>query len=270
MNKTIFFDGGTGTELQKHGITDNPATVNITHPQIITEIHSAYVQAGANIITANTFGAYSHKIDNFAQVITRAMENARAATHEKCLVTLDMGPTGLTLEPYGDTPAETAAEIFAATISHGVKNGADIILIETMMDLNELEIAVTAAKATKLPVYATMSFDPTGRTMYGANIKNMVELLTRLKVDAMGINCGQGLDGYKTIIADLLRLTDLPVIVQPNAGLPEMVNGAATYTLPPQDFAAFMADISNMGVKILGGCCGTTPAHIAAMVEKIQ
>ena len=271
MNKTLFFDGGTGTELQKLGITDSPVVANITHPQAIQRVHHAYLQAGANIITANTFGAYCHKHNNFKQIISAAFDNARTAIanispHTNTLVVLDLGPTGLMLEPYGDIPVSEMASIYQKTITHGVASGADAILIETMMDLNELEIAVTEAIKSNLPILATMSFDVNGRTMYGASIKDMVNLLEHLKADAIGINCGHGLAGYKTQVAELTNLTKLPVIVQPNAGLPEIKNGMAKYNLSPIEFAEFMAEMSNLGVKILGGCCGTTPAHIAEMV----
>ena len=271
-SNVIFFDGGTGTELQKLEITHNPVVANITRPQAITGVHRAYLQAGANIVTANTFGAYSHKHDNFAEIIAAAMANARAAVAEvgPAWVVLDLGPTGLLPEPYGDVTVQEMADIFAKTIEAGAANGADAILIETMMDLNELEIAVTEAKKTGLPVFATMSFDPNGRTMYGASLQDMVQLLQGLQADALGINCGQGLAGYKNLVAELVQLTELPVIVQPNAGLPENEGGVAVYKLPPAEFAQFMSEIAGLGVKLLGGCCGTTPAHIAAVVEKVR
>ena len=304
LNTRLFFDGGTGTLLQKHGISGDPVAANISHPHAITDVHRAYLQAGANVITANTFGAYRHKHDNFAEIIAAAMANARAAVGDTAVpfnsnlrtaqttplkrsslsacsqvelnrnaygayIVLDMGPTGLMLEPYGDTTAEELADIFSQTIKQGAAQGADAILIETMMDLNELEIAAAEAKKTGLPVLATMSFDPSGRTMYGASIADLAGLARRLQLDAVGINCGQGLAGYKTLAAELVSLAGRPVIVQPNAGLPEVVNGEARYNLSPAEFAEFMADIAGMGVQILGGCCGTTPAHIAAVVQRV-
>lgn len=270
FNRRLFFDGGTGTELQKLGVSGDPVAANISHPQAIIDVHRAYLQAGANVITANTFGAYRHKHENFAEIIAAAMANARAAIGGgDAHVVLDLGPTGLMLEPYGDTTEEEIADIFAQTIKHGATHGADAILIETMMDINELEIAITEAKKTGLPVIATMSFDPNGRTMYGASIADLADLARRLQINAVGINCGQGLAGYKTLITELVSLADMPVIVQPNAGLPEMVDGAARYNLSPSDFAEFMAEVAGLGVQILGGCCGTTPAHIAAVVQRV-
>lgn len=271
-NKKLFLDGGTGTEFHKLGLTVDPVTVNLSHPQAVADLHSAYLGAGANIVTANTFGAYSHKHANFAQIIAAAMENAKTAisSHLTTWIALDMGPTGLMLEPYGDVTPEEAANIFAETIEHGVKNGADLILIETMMDINEMEIAVIEAKKTGLPVFATMSFNANGRTMYGSSVKDMAELLKTLGVDALGMNCGEGLSAYAPLVEELLSATDLPVIFQPNAGLPEIVDGLPKYSVTPEEYAIFMADMASKGVAVLGGCCGTTPGHIAAMVGKCE
>ena len=270
-NKKLFIDGGTGTEFHKQGLTGDPVTANLSHPQTVVDLHRAYAHTGADIITANTFGAYSHKHANFLEIIAAAIANAKAAVQgDNKYIALDMGPTGLMLEPYGDVTAEEAAAIFAQTIQTGVENGVDLILIETMMDLSELEIAVTEAKKTGLPVFATMSFNANGRTMYGVSIGDMVALLERLQVDALGMNCGEGLDAYASLIDELLLATNLPVIFQPNAGLPEVVNGMPQYNIRPEDYANFMTAMANKGVSILGGCCGTEPAHIAAMVRKCK
>jgi len=265
---SVFVDGGTGTELQKLGITCEPVLANVTYALEVQTIYSEYINVGANIVTANTFGAYAHKYENYAELISVAFTNARiAAGNKKVWVALDLGPTGLMLEPYGDVSCDEAAEIFAKTIDAGVKNLADFILIETMMDLNELEIAIVQAKKTGLPVFATMTFDSNGRTMYGTSISDMVKLAEKLGVDAVGMNCGSGLDVYKTLVPELLALTQLPAIVQPNAGLPEVIDSKVNYDLSPEAFGAFMSDLKKQGVRVLGGCCGTTPAHIAEMVR---
>jgi len=258
-------DGGTGTEFLKMGITCDPVLANLSHPQAVEDLHLAYLQAGADVITANTFGAYSHKHKNFTEIIDAAMAHTRAAVKKAGhgMVALDMGPTGLTLEPYGDATREEIATIFAATVEHGAQQ-ADLILIETHTDLQELELAVTAALKPGLPVWATMSFDTRGRTMFGASVGEMVELLETLGVAALGLNCGQGLD-YAYIIEETLSLATVPIIFQPNAGLPKVVDGAVTYSVLPDEYGAFMAAMAGKGVTILGGCCGTTPAHIAAM-----
>lgn len=275
-NRRIFLDGGTGTLLLKQDITCEPVTVNITQPNVIIELHKKYLEAGANIITANTFGAYSHKHDNFGEMISAAIKNAKTAVAQHkneggnhAYVALDIGPTGLMLEPYGDVEHETAADIFADTISIGVECGADCILIETMMDINELEIAVREARKTSLPVFATMSIGSSGRTMYGASVGDMAALLDHLGVSAMGINCGEGPDACTTAIEALLAIAKVPVIFQPNAGMPEVLaNGQAVYNISPSQYAAQMLEMAAAGVAILGGCCGTTPEHIHAMVAK--
>jgi len=284
-NRRIFFDGAMGTELQKRGLNQDPAMLNLTHEKDITEIHLEYLAAGADIITANTFGAYSHKYDNAADMIKAAMRHAcKAITQyeEQChaaakeytgkWLALDLGPTGLMLEPYGDATPEESYKIFDEAIKVGAECGADLILIETMMDLAELELAVTAAKKTGLPVFATMSFDKNGRTMMGVSLEDMATSLEALGVDAIGMNCGFGPDVYVQLASNLSAITKLPIIVQPNAGmpLPSQPNPArpgeflpAKYSLSAEDFARAMALVNT---AILGGCCGTSPAHIAAIV----
>jgi len=291
----LFFDGAMGTELQKRGFSQDPAILNRTHPTEIISVHREYLEAGTDIITANTFGAYTHKHSDAAEMIEAAIAHGRKALSDfsnktdeakKCesgkapgttckrgdkWLALDLGPTGLMLEPYGDTTKEECQQIYNAAVNAGA--AADMILIETMMDLAELEIAVTEAKATGLPVFATMSFDKKGRTMMGASVGDMVSLLEGLGVDALGVNCGFGPDIYLPLVAELKEKTRLPIIVQPNAGMPvanvtESVGsgavGAVQYDLSVEDFAAAVA---SMGVDIMGGCCGTSPAHIKALIH---
>lgn len=265
--EVLFIDGGFGTEIHKLGFAGDPALANLQNPEAVTEVHRQYAVAGADIVTANTFGAYSHKYNNYAEMVKAAVACARDGS-QGAAVALDLGPTGLQLEPYGDATVEEVGSIFAATIAAAEKS-VDLIIVETMMDINELEIAVCKAKTTGLPVFATMTFNPNGRTMYGASIADMVELLERLEVDALGINCSEGPEGFAVFVPQLLAATKLPVAIQPNAGLPIMVDGKPTYNLPPAEYATFMADMQKQGVAILGGCCGTTPAHIAAMKKAI-
>jgi len=266
--RTFFFDGAMGTELQKLGITSAPVLANLSNPKEVQDVHKQYSEAGADILTANTFGAYYHNHSNYAQLISAAFNNARLV--HKGLVALDLGPTGLILEPYGTDTTDYVADIFTKTIDAGLKNNADLILIETMMDINELEIAAGLAKKTKLPIFGSMSFNENGRTMYGNSIKDIVECLDNLNVDAIGINCGNGFNNLNAFAVELLTLTRTPIFMQPNAGLPEMINGAITYTLTPQDYASFMLELKEHGVSILGGCCGTTPEHIKQMVRMCQ
>jgi len=268
-SRTIYFDGAMGTELQKMGLSEDPALLNLTHPGEIINIHRQYLDAGADIITANTFGAYSHKYSNASDMIKAAIAHGKKALEsnpDKWLA-LDLGPTGLMLEPYGDITEDECSKIYEEAIQTGAQLGADVILIETMMDLTELKIAVTAAKKANLPVFATMSFEKNGRTMMGVPIEDMVAMLESLGVDALGMNCGFGPDIYADLAAKLYGLTTLPIIIQPNAGLPITDDTLTTvrYNLTVDEFAATMA---LMNVKIKGGCCGTSPAHIAALVKQ--
>jgi len=262
--KKLIFDGGMGTCLQAKGLAGDPVEMNLTHGAEIIDIHRQYLAAGADVITANTFGAYVSKYPNAEKMIEAAIGHARTAGAKT--VALDMGPTGKMMEPFGDmTPEEAEAE-FSASAQAGKKYGADMILIETFFCLYELEAAVKAVKVTGLPVVATMTFDKKGRTTMGVSLSAMVELLAELGVDALGMNCGLGPDVYKDLLPDLLKATTLPVLVQPNAGLPESIDGKTVYTTTPADFAKVMAEINAGGCTHLGGCCGTTPAHISAMV----
>jgi len=282
----IFFDGAMGTELQKRGLNQDPAILNLSHGDVITDIHHEYLLAGADILTANTFGAYSHKHNNFADMIKNAMDYGQTALSQynrkfdnrapgKWLA-LDLGPTGLMLEPYGDTTHEECYKIYEDTVSLGAEYGADLILIETMMDPAELELAVTAAKKTGLPVFATMSFNQNGRTMMGTSLSDMAELLESYKADAIGMNCGFGPDAYVPLANELAGITNLPIIVQPNAGMPLPAQPdpdrpgeflPASYSLQAEEFARITASIN---AAILGGCCGTSPAHIAALIQQVS
>jgi 5-methyltetrahydrofolate--homocysteine methyltransferase len=265
----LIFDGGMGTCLQELGLTGDPVCLNLTHGAQITEIHRQYLTAGANILTANTFGAYTHKHPNAAELIAAAMENARAAAKNGCKIALDMGPLGQMMEPYGDMTFDEAYALFLQSAQAGAENGADMVLIETFFCVHELEAAVKAVKTTGLPIFATMTFDRRGRTTMGKTLKEMAELLESLGVAALGMNCGLGPDVYKRLLPDLLAVTGWPVLVQPNAGLPEIVDGQTRYNVTPEGFAQVMAEIAALGCTHLGGCCGTTPAHIAAVVDAI-
>jgi 5-methyltetrahydrofolate--homocysteine methyltransferase len=269
-----FFDGGMGTALQERGLTGDPVRFNVTRGETIIEIHREHLGAGADIITANTFGAYTHKHPDAEAIIKAAMEHAREAVKGSragnALIALDMGPLGQMLEPYGDMPFEEAHALFREAAQGGTANGADLILIETFYCINELEAAVTAAKTTGLPIFATMTFDKKGRTSMGVPIKKMAERLAELGADVIGMNCGLGPDVYKDLLPELLAAAQLPVLIQPNAGLPEIVDGQTRYNVTPAGFAETMADMAAMGCAYLGGCCGTTPAHIAEMIAACQ
>jgi len=250
-----------GTQLQEQGLTQDPVLYNLSHPYVIVDIHEAYLSAGADIITANTFGAYSHKHDNSCELIKAAIKNGRDSINgqKNKWLALDMGPTGQLLEPYGNMAEGKCLEIFRKAAHAGT--GADLILIETMMDLNELTLAVKAAKETGLPIFATMAFDKNGRTMMGNSIDDMLAALEG-EVQAIGINCGMPND-YAPLAMQLKEKTKLPIIVQPNAGIPHTSTlGEATYNLSPQEFAA---QLLVMDVQIMGGCCGTSPEYISLL-----
>ncbi|MCL2499009.1 MAG: homocysteine S-methyltransferase family protein [Defluviitaleaceae bacterium] len=265
----LFFDGGMGTLLHKQGLTGDPVRLNLTHGESVVDIHRQYIHAGADIITANTFGAYTHKYPDAEELIASALRHAREATANETRtvrIALDICPLGQMLEPYGDMTCDEAYALFLEAAQTGAANGADMVLVETFYCIHELEAAVHAAKAVNLPVFATMTFNEKGRTAMGASVGDMVALLEGLGVNALGMNCGFGPDIYKGLLPDLVKATRLPILIQPNAGLPVIIDGQTHYNVTPADFARTMTEIAAMGCTHLGGCCGTTPEHIEAMV----
>ena len=266
----LFFDGGMGTLLQRYGMGVGEASdmQNLINSEAVIEIHRQYIQAGADILTGNTLGAYALHYDNADEIIEAAvnhMKEAMRLAQSHRLMALDMGPTGKLLEPYGDLPFEDCYNIFLQAAQAGARAGVDLILIETMIDLEEMKAAVQAAKTTGLPVIATMTFDKNGRTMMGADMQAMAHLLESLKVDVLGMNCGYGPELYVELLPQLAKITQLPILVQPNAGLPELIDGETKYTMTPLDFAKSMVKMKE-NAALLGGCCGTTPDHIKEMI----
>ena len=261
-----FFDGGMGSMLQAAGLKagELPERLNLTNSQMILDVHNAYAEAGSEYITANTFGANCLKFENYDEIIKAGIKLAKS-TGKKVL--LDIGPTGKLLKPMGDLDFEEAIDIFAKTVTAG-KDGADAVLIETMSDTYEIKAAVLAAKENcDLPVFVTMIFDEKGRLLTGADVKTAVTMLEGLGVDALGLNCGLGPKQMIPLVEELRKWTSLPIIVQPNAGLPESVNGQTVYNVTPEEFTEDMEKIANLGVSYLGGCCGTTPKHISKMIS---
>lgn len=261
-----FFDGSMGTMLQSAGLAagELPELLNITDSEKVLAVHRAYAAAGSEYITTNTFGANRLKIKEPDEIIRAGVRLAKS-TGKK--VALDIGPTGKLLKPMGELDFEEAVDIFAQMINAG-KDGSDIVLIETMSDTYEIKAAVLAAKENcALPVFVTMIFDEKGRLLTGADVKTAVTMLEGLGVDAIGFNCGLGPAETLPLVEEIRKWTSLPVIVQPNAGLPESVNGKTVYNVSPADFARDMKKAADIGVSYLGGCCGTTPEHIKAMIE---
>lgn len=278
----LFFDGGMGTILQEKGLAagELPETWNISHGDTIRSLHRDYLDAGADIINTNTFGAnrLKYKADgeySLKRVIESAVELAKQAREESgrrdAFIALDIGPTGKLLKPMGDLAFEDAYQIFKEVVQIGTEAGADLILIETMSDTYEAKAAVLAAKENSaLPVIVTMIFGENGKLLTGAAPAAVAALLEGLSVDALGINCGLGPVQMKEIVRELISYTSIPVVVNPNAGLPRSENGKTVFDVGPEAFADVMGEIAGMGVSVLGGCCGTTPAHIRALKKRCQ
>lgn len=273
--KRVYFDGGMGTMLQKRGLkpSESPELWNIEHPDIIEQIHSHYLQAGANIITTNTFGVNSIKYSNYEELITNAISCAKNAIkgHDEAFVAFDIGPLGRFLEPIGDLPFEEAVEIFAKNIRVAYKCGVDLIVIETMTDSYETKAAVIAAKEnSNLPIFVTNVYDASGKMLTGANPESMVAMLEGLGVNAIGINCSLGPDKMIDIIKKYRENSSLPIIANPNAGLPVIIDNQTTYSMSSDLFSDWAIKLAQSGANILGGCCGTEPEYIRKTIEKTK
>ncbi len=271
----LFLDGGMGTLLQERGLSagELPETWNISHPDIIRDIHREYYDAGANVVSANTFGANLLKFSRqeLEDVIRSAFENARAAkemsqNNGEKFIALDIGPSGKLLRPYGDLDFEDAVTLFAETVKLGEKYGADLIFIETMNDSYETKAALLAAKEnSSLPVFVSNAYGKDMRLMTGASPAAMVAMLEGMGADAIGANCSLGPDMLAPVAEELLKYASVPVLLKPNAGLPEIRDGKTVYGISPTDFALQVKALVEKGIRICGGCCGTTPQFISAL-----
>ncbi len=277
LGKTpLFFDGAMGTMLQRCGLAAPgaaPELLCLTDPAAITKIHALYVQAGSQVVSSNTFGANALKLEGSGhtpgEIIAAAVACAKKSGAP--FVALDIGPLGRLLEPMGDLRFEQAYDLFREQITAGAAAGADLILIETMSDLYEVKAAVLAAKENcGLPVFCSMSFEADGRTFVGCDAVTAAVTLSGLGVDALGANCSVGPDLLRPVVDKLLRYSRVPVLVQPNAGLPQMHGGDAFYDMTPEAFAADVAEMVRAGVACVGGCCGTTPDFIKALRGAIR
>ena len=268
---TVLLDGAMGTMLQNAGLEAGaaPELLNIDKPELIEDIHRKYVEAGSQIVYANTFGANRYKLKNNSvkEIISAGISIAKKACGKKALVALDIGPIGQLLEPSGTMTFEEAYDIFKEQIIAG--ESADVIVFETMTDLYELKAAVLAAKEnSRQPIVCTMTFEENRRTFTGCCVSSMALLLNGLGVDAVGINCSLGPSQLIPICKELLEWTDMPVVLKPNAGLPDPVTGK--YDVSPEEFAEQMKYAASCGVKIFGGCCGTTPEYISALKKALD
>lgn len=267
-------DGGMGTMLQAAGLPvgHQPELWNLSHPDVITAIHRSYIDAGASVIYANTFGANRHKLPDcdISEIIAAAIANAKAAAVGTSAKTaLDIGPIGGLLEPLGNISFDEAYDIFREVVTAGERAGADLIVFETMSDLYEVKAGVLAAKEnTSLPVWVTMTFEADRRTFVGTTIPAMALTLEGLGVEAIGFNCSLGPKEMLSFAEELAEWTALPIILKPNAGLPDPATGE--YSVTPEDFAHELSKAADLGVAIIGGCCGTTPEYIKSLDSAVK
>ena len=275
----LYFDGAMGTQLQAAGLQpgENTDLWNLSHPEVVTGVHKAYIAAGANILKTNTFGANALKLAGTGhtvdEVVAAAFANAHRAWDEsgapsdRRFTALDLGPTGKLIEPFGDLPFEKAVDLYAEMVRAGVRAGADLILIETQSDTYEAKAAMVAARENSdLPFFVTFTFDKDGKLLNGADVETAMILADALGAAAVGFNCGGGPDVIQELVLRARAVTDLPLIANPNAGLPETKDGVTTWGVTADGFAADMAVICRRGASILGGCCGTGPDYIRAVV----
>ena len=276
-NNIVYLDGGMGTLLQKSGLQPGelPEHWNISHPEVIREIHKNYYDSGSNVVNTNTFGANTLKfsIDELDEIICHAVKNADEARKaslgkQEKFIALDVGPTGKLLKPLGDLDFEDAVKIFAETIRLGVKYGVDLITIETMNDSYETKAAVLAAKENSdLPIIVTNAYGENGRLMTGANPAVMAAMLEGMGVDAIGANCSLGPKQLMGVMDELLKYCSVPVAFKPNAGLPKSDGKVTYYDVDADEFAQDIKLSVENGVRIVGGCCGTTPEYIKKVCE---
>lgn len=282
----LFFDGGMGTLLQERGLMagEVPETWNILHPEIVRQIHKEYLLAGSNIISANTFGVNAFKCKNLAytveelvtagiQLVREAIQEVHSkeespASEQPMYAALDIGSIGKLLKPLGEISFDETYKTFQEIVIAGDQAGADLILIETVSDSYEIKAAVLAAKEnSNLPVIVTMIFDENGKLLTGGDVASVTAMLEGLGVDAIGFNCGLGPEQMKKLLPQLTACCSLPIVINPNAGLPVVVNGQTVFQVAPEEFAQSVKVLVEMGASVVGGCCGTTPAHIKCVVE---
>jgi 5-methyltetrahydrofolate--homocysteine methyltransferase len=267
-----------GTILQAKGLAGGelPETWNLKRPEDIIDLHCSYLEQGVNIFNTNTFGANALKYpDNLEEIVRAAVELAKEARRrtgrEDAYIALDIGPTGKLLQPMGDLPFEEAVRLFSQVVRTGAEAGADLVLIETMSDSYEAKAAVLAAKENcDLPVLITTIYDASGKLLTGGTVDSTVAMLEGLRVDALGVNCGLGPEQMLPIVERMTQVASVPIIVNPNAGLPRTEGGRTVYDVDPEEFSTWMERIAALGVQIVGGCCGTTPDHIGRTIRKVS
>ncbi len=274
----VILDGGMGTLLQSKGLLPGelPERWNIMHPEVVRDIHKAYFDAGSNVVCTNTFGANSLKFSDteLEEIVKSAIENAKEAREKSIsskekFIALDIGPSGKLLKPLGDLDFEDAVSVFANTIKLGVKYGADLIIIETMNDCYETKAALLAAKENcDLPVIVSNAYGADGKLMTGASPSAMVAMLEGMGADAIGANCSLGPIQLLPVVRELLENASVPVVLKPNAGLPKQTDEGTFFDITPDEFADVVSSLVKEGVRVTGGCCGTTPEYIKKLSAK--
>jgi 5-methyltetrahydrofolate--homocysteine methyltransferase len=271
----VFYDGAMGTMLQNKGLKpgEKPDFLNMSNPSAVESVHRQYIEAGSNIICTNTFGANADALRGTdytpEDIIRAAVRIAKLAAANKAKVALSIGPTGQLLDPLGDLMPKHAYDMFRQQAISGQDAGADFVAIETMSDLDELKLALRAVKEnTALSVLATMTFNSSGYTFTGCTPDKFAAAAEELGAAAIGLNCSLGPSEMYGTAEKLLKATTLPVIIKPNAGLPDSTTGL--YNLSPSEFAEQMLPFKDMGAKILGGCCGTSPEYISELIRAVK
>ncbi|MFH1823608.1 MAG: homocysteine S-methyltransferase family protein [Candidatus Firestonebacteria bacterium] len=279
--KILLGDGALGTMLQKHGLSlgECPEYWNITKADIVTDIHLEYIDAGADIILTNTFGANKIKLSKFnlegkiKEINVNAVKNARKVAKDNVFIAGNLGPTGSLLEPLGDLTSEEVYNVFKEQVLCLIEGGVDLIIIETMISIEEVVLATKAAKENSdLPVASLMTFEVNKngiKTVMGVDVKTMVEELEKGGADIIGTNCGSGIKNMIEVVKAIKKETNKFIMAEPNAGLPVLKNGVVVYDGTPEVMSSYIPHLIDAGTNIIGGCCGTTPQHIKSMREKI-
>ncbi len=275
-DEILVFDGAMGTELPPN-LGRCPEGLNLTHPEVVAKVHSSYVDAGADVITTNTFGGNRLKLkesgleDKLEEINTRGIEIAKEAAGDKALVAASVGPTGKLLEPLGEFTFDQFYDVYREQIRILAQAGADIIILETMLDIQEVKIALLAAKENcDLPVISSLTFTKEGRMVTGSDPLIAATILEPLKPDLLGANCSLGPEGLIKVMRKFASATDLPLIVEPNAGLPRMVQGKTVYPASPDYMARYASEFVNLGINVVGSCCGSGPEHTKAIISKVK
>ena len=278
----LLFDGGIGTQLQAKGLKvgEAPEAWNLEHPDWVKAIHRSYVEAGAQVLTTNSFGGSRYKLEKtglgekMAEINRQAAAIAKEASGGDAWVAGSVGPTGEFLQPLGTFSPEEMKACFMLQVESLIQGGADLIIVETMSDLEEASLAVQATRELgDFPVIGSMTFNPAKlgyRTMMGVDIPSSVSRLLDEGADAVGSNCGNGIDDFIQIVAEMRACTDRPILAEANAGLPELVDGKTVYRETPDMMASKLDPLLDAGADIVGGCCGTTPDHIRRFLEVIS